>query len=345
MNSDRDTRIAFWEKLGRPIQSDSINPLQQANLDWEPITASYDIKMPDGSRRPGSDFRILINSKTGSELSPCSPGWQPLGNREFFNITKRSLESLHSRITRAGYVHGANSSLKLGDRCVFFVSDEIPELGFALYDDDVEEKYSSRLFFYNHHSPGCGLGCKLIVIRKVCANGAISTGITQTIKLSHTSSGVDKYRENGSLLDKYKEIIQSKKASYQALSEVAVSDSDAMDFFATIAGDKKKSGQQQIVPRIMQSIYTGAAKDLMSDLGINLAPNDYTKGTAYGLAQAVTAYYSHFGTFNSSDSAIKSRVFNDTVKAVDNAFDSLSRLYLTGRDRKRQIIPQSVSLK
>lgn len=335
----QDKRSAFWHNVGRPINA-SGDPLSQVGLDWEPIVVPmrYDFH---GGQRISQGFKILINSKTGKDIAPCSDSWQPLGNREFYNLVVRSLDQVGGSVARGGYMEGSKSSLRLGDRCVFFVSDEIPELGFSLYGDDVEEKHSSRIIFYNHHSPGCGMGVKVIVIRKVCTNGLVKTGIKNGLRVSHTNKGIETYRQSDKVIQEYQELIQKQRVTFEELAKVTVSSGEAYDHFVAIAGDKKKSADEQpIAVKTLQDIYDGSAARIMEDLGVDLSVNDYTRNTAYGVLQSVTAYYSHFRSgFNSVESAIKSRVFTDSASVVDSAYNSLVRAYLP---KQKDKVSQSV---
>lgn len=323
-----DNRRNFWDNIGKPVQGGG-DPLQQVGLDWEPVAVPIPYEH-QGTRRVSQSFKILINSKTGQDIAPCSGTWEVVGNREFYNVVQRSLDEVGGTIARGGYMHGSKSSLRMGDRCVFFVSDEIPELGFALYNDDVEEAHSSRIIFYNHHSPGCGMGVKVVVIRKVCTNGMIRTGIKSGLQVSHTAKGVEQYRQADKVIQEYKELIQKQRSQLEALAKVQISDSEAMEHFINFAGDKKKTvDEQPIQVRTMQAIYDGSAAHLMEDLGVDLSLNEYTNGTAYGVLQSVTAYYSHFkGGFSSVESAIKSKVFTESATSVDSALNSLARAYL-----------------
>lgn len=332
---NNDKRKNFWNSVGQPIGEGS-DSLKEIGLDWEPVAVPIPYEF-QGSRMLSSDFRFLINNKTGQGIAPCSDTWQPLGNQEFFNIVRRSLDEVGGTVARGGYSHGAKSSLRLGDRCVYFVSNEIPELGFALYDDDVEEAHSSRLIFYSHHSPGCGMGVKIIVIRKICTNGMIRTGIRSSLHVAHTAKGLEDYRQASNLLLDYKELIQKQRSQLEGLAEVQVTEKEALEHFIAIAGDKKKSAEEQpISVATMQAIYDGSASHVMDDLGINLSVNDYTHGTAYGVLQSVTAYYSHFkGGYSSVDSALKSRVFAESANTIDSAFNSLARAYLP-KQREKQ---------
>ena len=334
-----DNRRNFWDNIGKPIAGQG-DPLQQVGLDWEPVAVSIPYEF-QGTRRVSQSFKILINSQTGQDIAPCSGTWQPFGNREFYNVVQRSLDEVGGDVARGGYMHGSKSSLRMGDRCVFFVSNEIPELGFALYNDDVEEAHSSRLIFYNHHSPGCGMGVKVVVIRKVCTNGMIKTGIKSGLQVSHTEKGIQEYRQADKVIQEYKDMIQKQRSQLEALAKVHITDAEAMEHFISFAGDKKKAvDEQPIQVRTMQAIYDGSAAHLMDDLGVDLSLNDYTNGTAYGVLQSVTAWASHFkGGYNSIESAIKSRVFTDTASTVDSALNSLVRAYLP---KQKEKVTQSV---
>jgi hypothetical protein len=335
-------RRNFWNNIGKPLDPASfVDPLEQMGLDWEPIVVPIHYEAM-GIRRTSQAFKILVNSKTGQDIAPCSDTWELVNNRKFYNIARRSLEELGGSISRGGYMHGAKSSLRVGDRCVFLVSDEIPELGFALFNDDVEESHSSRILFYNHHSPGNGIGAKVIVVRKICTNGMVKTGIKAGITKAHTVKGVADYADVGETMKLYKTLIASQVKQLEALAKVKVSDAEALDHFISFVGSKKKGiDEQPIQVRTMQAIYDGSASHLMDDLGVNLALNSYTAGTAYGVFQSVTAYYSHFkGGHSSIESAIKSRVFNEGAAGVDAAFSSLARAYLP---KQKDKVIQSVS--
>lgn len=322
----RGDRTTFWETIGKPLSQGN---LKEIGLDWEPTVVPFSYGH-EGRSLQSSSFRIIKNSITGKEIAVCGADWRPFGNQEFYNLASRCLSEFGSSVARGGYIEGSKSSLRSGDRCVYLISGEVPELGFSLFDDDVEESHSCRLIFYNHHTPGCGMGIKAVVVRKTCANGMIGVGNVVGLKANHTAHGVSKYRDASSSLQVYKDALQARKSQLEALVEVEVDDEIALKHFRAIAGDKKKPlDEQPIAVQTMHAIYDGSAGQLLDDLGVNLRVNDYTNGTAYGVAQAVTAYYSHFkGGYTNADNAIKSRVFSDVAASTSKCLDSLSRAYL-----------------
>lgn len=338
-----DKRQSFWESIGKPI-TDKESALAKMGLDWEPqvVPIKYEI---GGVNRVEKDFRLLVNNRTGQTLSPCSNGWKPLGNKEFYGIVKKALEAVGSRAARGGYSHGARTRLQLGDRCVYFISDEIPELGFALYNDDVEEKHSSRLIFYNHHTPGCAMGVRAVVIRKICSNGLIKTGVRTGLTAVHTTAGVDTYRQATKIVEQYREIIKRQQSISEQLARIKISPDEATEHFVNFMGGAKKqirTTSHQVC--LLQSIYDGSASDVLEDQGVDLGLNDYTNGTAYGVLQAATAYNSHFTVSQTLDSAIKRQIFNKGTSSIDAMTNSLAIAYLPSREREKLARTQTVSV-
>ncbi len=325
-------RRAFWNKIGNSAEGTTgREALQRFGLDWEPVIVPIDYKM-NGTTMKSKNFRLLVNNKTGQDLCPISGTWQPLGNREFYNRANAAIEGFGGIIDRGGYLHGSKSSLRTGERCAFLISNEVPELAFALYDDH-KEGYASRIVFYNHHNPGCGIGARLITIRYICINGMVSKALHSVVQASHTKIGVEDYRKVEKELQIYKDLILSQKLVMQELVNVPVSVDEARDHFINWVGDKhKKTEDQPIAVKMLEAIYDGTAAQMMNEslenVGADLSLNDYTNGTAYGVLQAVTAYETHLrGGFNSTETAIRSKVFS-SANTSQKAYDSLTRLYV-----------------
>lgn len=313
---------SIWDKLGATYSG-----LESVGLDWEPCLYPIETTLPNGKKLIESDYKIVRNSKTMQAIAACSGTWQPLGNREFEAIAKTGIEAVGGTLEKGGYLHGAKNPVRTGDRTVFFVSGELPDLGFAIHGDELEV-YSSRLFFYNHHQPGRGLGCKLICVRKICSNGMIAKTTKLGVAIRHTQSGVERYRQSQQNVSVFTKAIASYKEVSEALATQQVSDEEAFDFFVEIEGDKKKGKAEQPLPvKIMHEIYQGLAVGLLDDRGVDLSLTDYTNHTAYGVLQAATGYYSNLRPSSSLESFLKSSVLTDGSSRSELLLGSLVRAY------------------
>lgn len=332
---------AFWNNLGNPSEGlTGKKALERFGLDWEPQAVPIEYKV-DGCNFISKDFRLLINSKTKQTLCPITTTWQPLGNREFYNRAEAAIGAFGGNIDRGGYLHGSKASLRTGERCAFLISNEVPELAYELFGDR-DEGYITRIVFYNHHSPGSGIGAKLVSIRWICINGMVSTAQSSTVQAAHTKAGVEEYRAVEKELAGYKLLIYKQKTTMEHLAQTEVSISEAREHFINLVGNKKqKEGDQPIAVKVLEAIYDGSAVNMLNesleDVGADLSLNDYTNGTAYGVLQAVTAYQSHLrGGYSTPENAIRSKVFTDSAALSQKAYTSLSRLYVPQHVLKQQ---------
>ena len=290
--------------------------LSQLGLDWEPqsVIAQYDF---NGIKRKASNIHLIINGKTGEPLAAASSDWKPLGNRDFFSRSQKAFAKAGVSIERGGYSHGAKQSLRSGDRCVFLISEDVPQLAYNLFDDD-KEVYHSRLVFYNHHHPGFGLGAKLYYTRLVCKNGAIASRVVKGNVFAHTEKGVEKHKAAISNLFGFERIIIQNKFEQEALAQTKIDDDDAIDFLVKNYGEKDKELKEQPTAiRTMVGLYHGDYSRINED--VDLGINEYTQNTAYGILQSVTAYYTHLKTYGSSDSRIRNQLFLNPAQSLQNS--------------------------
>lgn len=290
--------------------------LSELGLDWEPqsIIAQYDF---NGVTKKASNIHLIVNGKTGEPLAPASSDWKPLGNKEFFNRSQKAFATAGVSIERGGYSHGAKQSLRSGDRCVFLISDDVPQLAYNLFDDK-KEVYHSRLVFYNHHHPGFGLGAKLYYTRLVCKNGAIASRIVKGNIFSHTEKGVEKHKTAIANLFGFEKVIIQNKIEQEALAETKIDDDDAIDFLIKSYGEKdKETKDQPTAVKAMINLYRGQYSRINED--IDLGINEYTQDTAYGILQSVTAYYTHLKTYGSSDSLIRNQLFLSPAQSLQSS--------------------------
>jgi len=306
---------------------------EELGLDWEPesVVAQYDF---NGSRRKSPNIHLIINNKTGEPLAAASADWKPLGNRKFFDRVKTSLDSIEIGIERGGYIHGARQSLRSGDRCTFLISEDVPALGYALFGDN-KEIYHSRLILFNHHHPGFGMGARLQTVRLVCKNGLVANEVKKGIVFSHTESGIKKHQSAIESLFGFEQVTIKLRLEQEALVETKVSDDDAIAFFVNNFGDNKLADNEQPVPvKTMIGIYKNEYQDLKE--GVDLSVNEYTEGTAYGILQSVTGYYSHIKAYGSSDSRLRNQLMSAATEAIQG---SLVRAFIP-RSRQLDIAEQ-----
>jgi hypothetical protein len=84
----------------------------------------------------------------------------------------------------------------------------------------------------------------------------------------------------------------------------------------------------------MIGIYKNEYQDLKE--GVDLSVNEYTEGTAYGILQSVTGYYSHIKAYGSSDSRLRNQLMSTATEAIQG---SLVRAFIP-RSRQLDITEQ-----
>lgn len=332
---------SFWDSMGKAANGlTGDRALERFGLDWEPIPVpiSYDYA---GSRLKTTDFKLIVNSKTGQPICPANSTWKPLGNREFYQRARSSFEEMGGVVDRGGYIHGSKGSFRMGDRCAFLISNEMPDLSFALFDDK-QERFVTRLIAANHQSPGSGISVRAIAIRGICSNGMVFTSSDRLIKAAHTEAGIEDYRTVKSQTSRYQDLIHSKRSRLEELAQVQLSRQEAREHFVNLVGNKKlKDEEQPFQVRALEAIYDGDAASLFEDRGIDLSVNDYTNNTAYGVLQAVTAYQTHFkSNYASPGNAIRDKVFQNSLST--KIMSSLERAYLPNHLRQSNSQRQSV---
>lgn len=307
--------------------------LEELGLDWEPesVVAQYEFQ---GVRRKAQNIHLIVNNETGKPIAAASADWKPLGNKEFFQRSKKAFDSINVKIERGGYIEGARQSLKGGDRCSFLISSNVPQLGYALFGDE-KEVFHSRLVFYNHHHPGFGMGAKLHVVRLICKNGMVANEIIKSDVFSHTEKGVEKHKAAFSKLFGFEKVVKYMQLQQEALIEAKISDDDAIDFFIKKFGEKEKElHEQPTAVRTLTALYQGEYPS--NTEGVDLNTNEYTTGTAYGLLQSVAAYYTHVKGYGSSDSKVRNQLFLTPIQKIEN---SLVRAFVP-RSRQEYIQEQ-----
>jgi hypothetical protein len=328
-----DPRQSEWEKMGKPITSTRPRQmLKECGLDWEPtiVPTMYQYL---GTTKTSETTKLLVNSKTGEEISAISSKWVPMGNRDFLNKTIRLLETIGlgaENIARGGYSHGSSTVPRVGDRCSFLLSDEIPELGFNLFGDK-KEYHSTRLMALNPQYVGAAISVKLITVRLVCLNGMVSTGVGNDILNVYHNSKSIKNMSNQDVLVKNKQLIEIRRLVLEELAKVKISKEEAIEHFVELVGDRSRAiNDQPVAVKILERIYNGAPVDtsVAIEEGVDLSLNDYTHNTAYGVVNAVTAYMTHVrGRSNPNYNPVKVQNFSN-VAPVTKIMSSLERAYV-----------------
>jgi phage/plasmid-like protein (TIGR03299 family) len=252
-----------WELSGHDFE---VEKFQMHTPEGDPVTNVY------GTRRKDTGA-ILTRCKVVSDL------WEPTQNGDGWRVFEPLIESGQIQLETAGVLDEGRKVWILG--CL--VGSEEGEVA----PGDSVKNY---ILFSNGHDGTMALSIGLTRVRVVCQNtleGAHREG--EIMKFRHVEGSLAKLENAADIITSLGATFEADMETYRRLSKVEVkSTKDVVDYVAAVYGKEERKAQEEdrVSGRLRAILGKFEGEGMGSDL-------EGSKGTAWGLYNALAEYVSH----------------------------------------------------
>ena len=296
-----------WHGLGQVLGKSATaeQAIELAQLDW-------------GVKKVPTFFKIghnqticegkhaVIRTDTNQYLGTVGDSYEPLQNKDafgFFDALVNDDEAIY---------HTAGA---LGDGQRVWVLAKMPDYIRVGKSDDIIEKY---VLLYNSHNGSSGVVACVTPIRVVCNNTltAALTGTQHKISIRHTKNVKDNLAEAHKVLNITNIYSEQMQEIFTQMADTKVNTAKVQTYLESLYPSNEDLNYKTQGDKIKDSILAtfeggGVGQDLIT-----------TKGTVFGLYNAVTYYTDHEKEYKGGDSAkLKSIWFGGSSKIRQKAFD------------------------
>ena len=183
--------------------------------------------------------------------------------------------------------------------------------------NDIINKY---LLLTNAHDGSSVVKCKLTPIRVVCQNtlSVALAGSEQEVRIRHTPNAADKLKEAHKLLGLTNQLYQQLDVILNRMQLRKVSNKELLDYVCRLVPDnpdveKNHTRTENIREKILE-LYEGGAGA------------EWTRGTAFGLVNAVSEFTDHLQHTGNPEKRLKSVWFGSGLGLKEKAFSQALEL-------------------
>jgi len=312
-NLDFEVQLAQKVALVKEIRKDETlqyNTVIKTNLPQYGLTYHKGILVPDTY----FTFRTDTNDILGEVLSR----YTVVQNTQAFDFFDNIIQSKQAIFETAGC---------LGKGETIFITVKLPN-SFTIGKDDLIDKY---LLFTNTHDGSGSIRILFTPIRVVCNNTlqAALSGATNVITLRHTANIAKKLEMAQSALGLANVNFMQLEVAFNKMTEVKLTDKEFTEKVLTPFLTKKElellisnngdyetihefsTKKKNILRDIEEYAYVGIGQEMQS-----------TKGTAFGVFNAVTGYFNNVKQYRNGNAGKFSSVFiGEDLKVIQKAFE------------------------
>ena len=306
-----------WHGLGAVLSDPSNLDLCriEAGLDWdvrlEPVYLGGEPMVISDNGGNGDDVQArlcgtkvdcgnaVVRCDTGEPISLVGPAFQPLCNRDAFEWFRSWVETGEVTIETAGELFGGNR---------VWILAKVTDTAFDVGGGDIIEPYI--LLAHGHGGPKTlAIRAGMTATRVVCHNtltmaiGASDFGRgTNLVKIPHTSGAAASLEHVKTAIDAYRKHCANVAEFYRLLAATPTTDADVKIIVDAIYGApaEREDGKAPRTPRldeITRLYHEGVGQDLST-----------AKGTAWGLANAISEYESHYASGEKASKNVSGRL-------------------------------------
>jgi phage/plasmid-like protein (TIGR03299 family) len=282
-------RQAIWHGLGQELSDNSPigEWIVQAGMNWEAMNSrcEYNYVTPEGGMASGvvPDKKVLYRSDTKAPLSVVGKDFQVVQPREVMEFFADLVNDNGMKLSTAGTLFGGRR---------FWALAETGQEGNVVDDDTIK----SFLLLATAVDGSLATTAKFVSTRVVC-NNTMSVALNESrgsvVRVTHKSV----FDPQSVKIDMglYSSAWDNFMSNLKRMADTKVDSDKAKQFFAELTKQKEEVSRLK-VDRLME-LYEGGAGA------------EYSKGTAYGLLNAVTEMYTH-GTNTSKSGDNSSKFWN-----------------------------------
>lgn len=321
-------REKAWHGLGEIVENypNSKEALQFAGLDFEVCKRPNLHRLDDGKEIVSSNSFYTYRPDTGAILGDrLGKEYEVVQNREAFSF-------FDAIVGGEGIQYETAGALGNGER--IFITAKLPGY-IKVAEDDLIEKY---LFLTTSHDGFGSIMAAFTPVRIVCNNtlNAALRSCSNAIKIRHTANAKERLEEAYKVMGISNQLSLQLEGIFNQWAKVRVTDQEV-----------QKLIQLAMVPNkeVWQHIQKGESEALSTCFN-NMcdAVSEYhftsptqqtqaTKGTVFGLYNAVTGYFQNVRSYKDEEAKLKSLLYGGTAQLrTQRAFQLCAEFVKTGMD-------------
>ena len=278
------------------------NENQQAQFDNE--SGAPKIEVPD--------HYATIRTDTQEVLGVVGKDYEVVQNVDAFNFFDAIVEG-------DGVLYETAGAIGKGER--IFVTAKLPDY-IRVGKEDLIEKY---LFLTTSHDGFGSITAAFTPVRIVCHNTlhAALRNCTNTIKIRHTQNAKDRLEEAHKVMGISNQLAIQLEEVFNHWIKISITDAEV-----------KKLIQQSMAPskEVLQKLHLGKEDELSTNFK-NICDNVFeygmsnptqqtetTKGTVFGVYNAVTGYFQNVRSYKDGEAKLKSILYGTGLQRTQQAF-------------------------
>lgn len=307
------TKVPAWHGLGQVVENapTSVDAIRLAGLDW--TVNKVDLYAYHGDKQLLVDGKIGIQRQdNGTVLGVVSTKYMPVQNVEAFGLLDSIVDSEGLRYESAGSLNGGRSIWLLA---------RMPEDTF-IANDDRNENY---ILLKSGHDGLTSMETMLTKVRVVCQNTlniALSQNVNR-IRVKHCLNAKDKMEKAREILFGIKKESNDLDGILRQLSITTVATNKVQEYL-----DKMFPLPVVPDPEIPSTKTVNIRSQILTNFDFDEEQNTTaTKGTAYGLLNAVTKYVDHQRNPKNSANRWESAMFGQGSALKNKALETLQEMF------------------
>lgn len=267
-----------WHGLGTELQKPATaeEAIKEAQLDFN--VEKFPIFINAGKKQiEVKDKFATVRTDTNTPLGVVGSRYEPVQNSQAFSF-------FDALVGEGEAIYHTAGVLGKGERIWLLAKmpDFIKVKGANGKMDNVEK----FVLLTNSHDGSSPTIAKLTPIRVVCNNtlSAALRGAEQEVRIRHTATAEEKLREAHKILGLTNQLYTQLGEIFNTFSSKKVTDSQAKKYFEEIMPDNKEAKHNTRKENVREKLFE------LYDNGIG---SDMSRGTVWGLYNAITEYVDH----------------------------------------------------
>ncbi|MFD2943276.1 DUF932 domain-containing protein [Flavobacterium notoginsengisoli] len=324
-----------WHNLGQIVQDypTSAEAITHAGLDFEvekrrlftpsaPIVTQDDII---SGRLDIKDYCSTVRTDTDTVLGVVGKDYHIVQNRDAFSF-------FDSIVGGDGILYETAGALGNGER--IFITAKLPDY-IRVGKDDLIEKY---LFLTTSHDGSGSITAAFTPIRIVCANtlNAAMQSKTNTVRIRHTSNAKERLEQAHKVMGIADNLTANLEAVFNHWTKIRVTDKEFKKLIqhAMAPGKEVLKKLQEGKNEQLSACFNNMVDDAF-EYGMShpTQQTTETKGTVFGVYNAVTGYFQNVRKYKSGEAKLASILMGGTAQLRGQAaFNICSGLAFKGID-------------
>lgn len=295
-----------WHGLGvvlnRPFTASEA--IEQGGLDFNVVKTPTFFKVGRKQFQCEGKYAV-IRTDNKAYLGTVGEAYEPLQNRDAFAFFDALVEKDEAIYHTAG---------ALGEGEKIWILAKMPDYIRIAGSDDKIEQY---VLLYNSHNGSSGVVACVTPVRVVCNNTLTAAihGTKHRVSIRHTANATERLKQATELLGISNQYAKEMEQIFNIMASKKVNSKMVEGYLDSIyplnPENEARHGGVKIREAILEDFEDGVGQDMVT-----------TKGTVFGLYNAVTHFLDHTKEYKDGNAKMKSIFFAGGKRIRQKAFDS-----------------------